>query len=439
VLASKHLLQRCAEQAHLAYKFEGVGVSTMDEVRSSKEPVDNVKRPLTAGPDYAEPRLVCGLPEFVILYAALYAAFGALSPFLPAFLHSRQLRPDEIGFLLGAGTAARLIAGPPAGRIADQIRGHRTIFAICSIAAAVFTLSNLGLQTFWPLFAAIILWSASIAPAAPLADALALAAAKPGQAKENFEYGWVRGAGSVAFILGTIGSGQLVKPLGLGVTLVLQAALLVVAAILIGRVPNYLRASGTSPNRTEDGSIFELFRWPAFRQLVLVAALVLGSHALHDSFAVIHWSAAGISPARVSLLWSEQVIAEVVVFLLIGPPLLHKIGPAWALTLSSVVGAIRWGFMAVSTDLYVLAAIEPLHGATFALLHLAAMRVIAGVIPLRLAASAQTVYGTVGAGAAVAILTFASGVLYEHLGGASFWVMAALCAAAIPIAMRVRD
>jgi len=229
-----------------------------------------------------------------------------------------------------------------------------------------------------------------------------------------------------------------VKPLGLGATLALQASLLIIAAIWIGRVPNYLRASRPSPNDAEDGTICELLRLPAFRQVVLVAALVLGSHALHDSFAVIYWNAAGISPATVSVLWSEQVIAEVVVFLLIGPRLLHVLGPAWALTLSAVVGVIRWGLMATSTDLYVLASIEPLHGATFALLHLAAMRVITATIPLRLAATAQTVYGTLGAGAAVAILTFGSGVLYEQLGGRGFWVMAALCAAATPIAMRVR-
>ena len=166
---------------------------------------------------------------------------------------------------------------------------------------------------------------------------------------------------------------------------------------------------------------------------------MLGSHALHDSFAVIYWNSAGIGSAMVSVLWSEQVIAEVVVFLLIGPALLRWIGPAWALTVSAAISAIRWGLMATSTDPYVLASIEPLHGATFALLHLAAMRVIAAVIPLRLAATAQAVYGTLGVGAAVAVVTFASGLLYEHLGGRGFWVMAALCVTAVPIAMRVRD
>jgi MFS_1 like family len=52
--------------------------------------------------------------------------------------------------------------------------------------------------------------------------------------------------------------------------------------------------------------------------------------------------------------------------------------------------------------------VEPLHGLTFALLHLACMAVIARTVPSRFAATAQAIYGT--------------------------WVMAVLCAAALPLA-----
>ena len=31
------------------------------------------------------------LPRFLLLYAAMYAAFGGASPFLPALLHARGL------------------------------------------------------------------------------------------------------------------------------------------------------------------------------------------------------------------------------------------------------------------------------------------------------------------------------------------------------------
>ena len=65
----------------------------------------------------------------------------------------------------------------------------------------------------------------------------------------------------------------------------------------------------------------------------------------------------------------------------------------------------------------VLGLVQPLHGVTFALLHLACIRVIVLVVPLRLAATAQSIYGTLCIGLATTLLTLASGVLYERMGG----------------------
>jgi PPP family 3-phenylpropionic acid transporter len=78
-----------------------------------------------------------------------------------------------------------------------------------------------------------------------------------------------------------------------------------------------------------------------------------------------------------------------------------------------------------------------LHGITFALLHLACMQRLAETVPPRLAATALTIYGTVGIGAATVLLTLVSGSLYGVIGPAGFWVMAALCAAALPAAQRL--
>jgi MFS transporter, PPP family, 3-phenylpropionic acid transporter len=81
--------------------------------------------------------------------------------------------------------------------------------------------------------------------------------------------------------------------------------------------------------------------------------------------------------------------------------------------------------------------VEPLHGMTFALFHLAGVRVIGATVPRDLAATAQALYGTVAAGAATALLTLASGFLYAWLDGQAFFAMAALCAAAMPLAARM--
>ena len=178
---------------------------------------------------------------------------------------------------------------------------------------------------------------------------------------------------------------------------------------------------------------------PLYRSIVLVAALILGSHAMHDSFAVIRWRAAGIGSEIAGELWSLQVAAEVVVFLFAGRPLLDRLGPAGAAMLAAAAGTVRWAVMAETAWLPALAAVEPLHGLTFALLHLTCLRLLAESIPRQLAATALAVYGTVGIGISQALLTLASGPLYDHFGARGFWVMAAICAAALPVARLLRD
>jgi PPP family 3-phenylpropionic acid transporter len=251
-----------------------------------------------------------------------------------------------------------------------------------------------------------------------------------------FDHGWVRGAGSAAFIVGSVISGQAAAQFGLASIVWLNAALLMVAALAVHIVPT-LVPTVQRPVDAQTGGVITLLHLPEFRRVVLVAALVLGSHAMHDSFAVIRWGDAGIGPEIAGLLWSEQVAAEVVVFFLLGPFLLNRIGPKRAAVLAATAGALRWGVMASTAWLPAVALVEPLHGITFALFHLACMRVLAEIVPQRLAATALALYGTVGIGAATAIVTLLSGALYGRFGASAFWLMAALALAALPPAMNL--
>ena len=376
------------------------------------------------------------LLAYLILFAALYAAFGVQSPYLPRLLQDHGLGAEAIGTVLAAGTAIRLATGLAAGHIADRLDAVRLVFAGCAAAAAIAVIFYLPARGFWPLLAVSLAQASALAPLAPLCDSLVLAAA--GTRRYGFDYGWVRGAGSGAFILGTVLSGQMVGQYGLSAVIWLNAALLAAAALYVPTVPRLPPPPAQAPLLTDpqDG-IPALLRMPAFRRVVLVAALILGSHALHDGFAVIRWTAAGIAPGTAGLLWSEAVAAEVIVFFVIGRPLLDRLGPAGAAMLAAVAGIVRWTVSAETAWLPALALIQPLHGITFALLHLACMRRLAEAVPPRLSATALTLYGTVAIGAVSALLTLISGWLYGAAGPAGFWVMAALCAIALPFARRL--
>ena len=369
--------------------------------------------------------------RFLALYGVLFCAFGVASPFLPGLLLQNGVQPGLLGVILAAGTATRLVAGPLGGRLADRSGRPALVLAGLLGTAAVVALGYVPARGFLPLLLIGIGHAAVLAPINPVADALALGSAGD---EQGFEYGWVRGAGSAAFIVGTLIAGQLVGPAGLGVIIWLNSGFLAAAALTGLGVPNRVAgAKATSPTPAGTGDWRTLLGIRPFATVMAIAALIGGSHAMHDGFEVIRWRAAGLSAGQSSLLWALSVAAEVVVFLVLGRRVLDRLGPAGALAISALAGILRWGAAATTASFWVMAMVEPLHGLTFALMHLACMDVIKRTVPATLAATAQAFYGTVAMGAASAVVSLLSGPLYGAVGAGGFWAMAMLCAGALPL------
>ncbi|WP_334361221.1 MULTISPECIES: MFS transporter [unclassified Bradyrhizobium] len=370
---------------------------------------------------------------YIALYAALYGAFGVASPFWPKFFETRALAPEQIGIILAAALLMRLVAGPLVGIFADVVQSLRLVLASCIGLAAATAVALLWADGFWLLLLVALVQAAALAPTTSIADALSVNAARPQRAGRPFEYGWIRGSASAAFVCGTLLVGQLISPTDLTRVIWLNAALLIAAAgatALVPKVPNQLaRHGGTSQIARAVRGLVAIAR---FRILLLVSALIYGSHATHDAFAVIRWSNAGIDTSVISLLWSEAVAAEVIVFFLAGPALLRRFGARNAAALAAAAGILRWSIAGVTNSVTVLALLQPLHGLTFALLHLACMRMMAALVPTHLAATAQALYAF-GAGAVTAALTLFSGFFYASYGGGAFVVMAILCGIAVPL------
>ncbi|MER9121332.1 MFS transporter [Mesorhizobium sp. M0954] len=378
------------------------------------------------------------LLAFLALYAAMYAAFGTASPFWPRYFEARGLTPEELGVLFGLGNAARLIAGPLANRIADLLGALRITLAVCIGIAAAATLGLAAVQGVFLLLVVYLAQSAGLAPITTLADALA---ARASVREPGFEYGWVRGAASAAFVAGTLAAGQVLGVFELDAIIWMYAALLAGALAAAALVPE----SDTGAERAADpvgqsviGGLRELLGLLTFRRIVMIAALIYGSHAMHDTFSVIRWTAAGVGTAASSILWSEAVGAEVVVFVVVGPILLRRLGVAGAAALAAVAGILRWVVEAETAAIWMLAFVQPLHGITFALLHLACMRVIASSVPAHLAATAQALYA-IGPGLATAGLVWVSGQLYGAYGPPGFLMMAGLCVLSLPLVIGLRE
>ncbi|WP_407175432.1 MFS transporter [Bradyrhizobium sp. STM 3562] len=370
---------------------------------------------------------------YILLYVALYAAFGVSSPFWPKFFETRALPPQQIGLLLALAMLTRLVSGPLVAVLADLLGSLRLVLASCAGLAAAAAVALMQANWFSLLLPVALVQAAALAPTTSIADALSVSVAKPRIGGRRFEYGWIRGSASAAFILGTLTAGQLISPADLSPVIWMNAGLLIATAAAAALVPGPAAETALQHAPFPAPEMKALLRMRPFRSMILVSGLVYGSHAMHDAFAVIRWSDAGISNPIISFLWSEAVIAEVFVFFLVGPALVDRFGPRGAAGLAAAAGIVRWSVEGLTTSAFVLSMIQPLHGLTFALLHLACMRTMGNVIPRSVAATAQALYAF-GSGVLTAALTILSGTLYASHAAAGFLVMAALCALALPLA-----
>ena len=350
-------------------------------------------------------------------YGATFAVVGVLTPFWPVWLSSRGLNATQIGVVLAAILAVKVLANPAAAHYADRLGERRRpmiVLAAASCAAFAFFGAAHG---FWTILAVTVAFSATRAGVMPLGESLTMLSAYA----QGLDYGRLRLWGSLTFIAAAAATGELlvgrsedlVYWLGLG-TLAISFA----ACVALPDVRPPKRSRPRLPvRRLLANRLFVLF--------LAATALVQGSHSVYYAFSTLHWRAAGHSDAVIGLLWAEGVVAEIALFAVSGR-VVRAVGPAGLVVLGGLAGALRWTVTGASTDLAVLAAMQVLHAFTFGAAHLGAMHFITRAVPTAMSASAQSLYSAAVMGIGLGLATLAAGPLYAAFAGAAFHMMAAM-------------
>lgn len=361
-------------------------------------------------------RLAPALP-FAAFYAAVFLTLGVYLPFWPVFLESRGLTAAEIGLLLALASWVKVPGNPLLGRLADASGRRRAVLAGLALAAAAAFAQFFVVRGFWAVLPAQLVAMLAFQALMPIGDAQAMAAT----ARGRIDYGRVRLWGSLAFILGVLGAGELVG--GERPERVLWAILAALAATLLAslRLPEAARPVDERP----PAPLSALLADRGFLLLLAGGSLLQASHAVYYGFSALHWRAAGHDGLVVGALWAEGVIAEVALFA-VGAAAVRRFGPAGLLLAAGVGGLVRWSVLGLTTALPVLVVVQALHAATFAAAHLGALHLITRRAPAGLATTAQGIYAAAAGGIGMGTAMLAAGVLYDAVAGPAFLVMAAM-------------
>ncbi|GAK29367.1 3-phenylpropionate MFS transporter [Serratia liquefaciens] len=358
-------------------------------------------------------------------YFTYFFSYGIFLPFWGVWLKGEGIPPETIGILLGAGLVARFLGSlliAPRVKDPSHLVTALRLLALLTLAFAIGFCFGNGWGWLMLVIAGFNLF---FSPLVPLTDALAAT----WQKQITMDYGRVRLWGSLAFVIGSALTGQMVSVWGHNA--ILYSLIISILAMLLSMMlkPSVMPQGEARSHSEADRSLREMLKEGPVWRFLLCVTLLQGAHAGYYSFGSIYWQEAGYSASTIGYLWSLGVVAEVIIFAS-SNFLFRRWNARNLLLLSACCGVLRWSLMASSTELGWLLVIQILHCGTFTVCHLAAMRFIAarkGPEVIRL----QAVYSALAMGGGIAIMTVIAGFLFEYLQGGVFWVMAAVALPAL--------
>ena len=385
-----------------------------------------------------------GLPEagdrllsarLAFLYVGWFLVLGIQLPFWPVWLRFKGLDATQIGVLFMIGAIVRALGGPVFANIADRFGRRRALIIALSLASLCAYGFFLLTQGFAQILLVSIFAVTLFSPIMALTDNLTILIARD----RGLHYGRIRLWGSLTFVLMATAAGAFLehRPEGAILWLILAGLAVMVAAAVLGPASG-AGSLGTSEAIGLYARIRRLLADGPFFLVLLSAGALQASHAVYYAFGTLYWRELGLADDVIGLLWALGVVAEMVMFALAGG--LHgRLGPRRLLMLAGAAGIVRWGLMPMAVSPLAFAALQLLHGFTFAATHLAVILFIARRVPTELSATAQGLYSAVSVGLMIAGSMALSGVLYAAWGGRAYWAMTGFAGAGLILAAIVKQ
>ncbi len=359
-----------------------------------------------------------------LFFGAIFLAYGLVLPYFPVWLNSRGLSPIEIATITAAPLFVRVLFTPSMGLLADRLANYRLVIILLAWSALALALVVSTLSSYWPILAVGVAFLLAVGTMLPLIETVAVGAVRSAE----LDYGRMRLWGSVTFIVANFAGGVVIEALGggFGIWLIASAVVLTVAAAHLLPAPERRPAAARPPRTHWRMSLpVRLLRSRLFVVFLIAIGCVHGAHATFYTFGALHWQAQGLSAAWVGTLWAIGVTAEVILFAA-SAPLVRHFSPVALIVGGAAASVVRWSVMGFNPPLALLVPLQALHALTYGAAHLGAILFITRAVPQLALGSAQSFYAVVAAGLVLGLVGLASGALYESLGGAVYFLPAAV-------------
>ena len=370
-----------------------------------------------------------------LFYGAIFIGTGVSSPYLPVWFAHHGLSGSRIGLILSLPMLARAFTAPLLAVWADSFKLRRTALILLSVGVtAAYVLMVLpGGFGWWTVvwFAASSMYSTL----SPLADVITLRRARI----DGFNFGWPRGIGSAAFIVGNIGMGAILTRSSPDAVLVWMVGAIAATAVAARYLlpPDPVQEEGHAEAFSDRmAGLGGLLRDPVFMTAVVSAGLIQSAHAFYYGFSTLAWKQQGIAENLTGVLWATGVMAEIA-FMWFLEPWRRRIGPRNLLMLGGAAAVLRWSALAFSPPLWALFPLQTLHALSYAATFFASLLLVEQLSTQRNASAAQALNSALSGGVLSGLATMASGPLFDRFGAKGYLLMTAMCVVGLAGAMRL--
>lgn len=344
-----------------------------------------------------------------LLFGFVIASFF---PFFALYLEGfHGLSESQIGLVIAASAAARLVANPIWGHLGDAVTGRLIVLRIGLFGSAIAALALNMVDTLGAVALVAGVHAAFMVAHGPSVDAIALV--HLGDERMS-EYGRIRGWESATYALGCLVFGATLQAFGVGHAMPIYAitALAIVAwTWTISRDrPHGEVAHGKL------GTVGAVFRAaPRFWVFLVAVLLVWTGFNAAWNFIALRISDVGGGPLLIGLGTALGGLAEVPT-MRTSSRLQERFGLRKVFALGCLVyagGFLIWGIVDDATILSLLTVFE---GVAFSLLFTTGVVIVGRMLPKSLYSTGNAITGMVGFGIGPIIGAGLGGYIFEHAG-----------------------
>jgi PPP family 3-phenylpropionic acid transporter len=357
-----------------------------------------------------------------IVYALLFGAVAAYSPYIAVYLRSTGLDLGTVGILIALHATVSLIAAPIWGALADSLGDVRAPILAASILAAGAAVLLAVAQQPLVLTASIVLLAAGSSGIIPMVDSKAVR-----MVGQRDRFGRARAWGSAAFIAIAFATGAAIGRFGPVGMFVLYGPMLVgtgLAAFALLRMPGDDRG-GRSPETRSRGrvagalSAFSLttiagaIRQPIIGRFFVGSIVVWTAFATVQTFISLRVVQLGGDATVVGATWSIAALTEIPLRFAF-PNLARRFGAERLVIIGAIAFGLRAAAVAFVASPWAVVAVSPLGGIGFAFFYVGTVTWVAGAVTRRVQATAQGVF----TGTAVSVGAIGGSIIGGLIGGA---------------------